>query len=164
VTTPIVGDLGDHGGGSGAGAAALAGGDEHHVRALDHLVDLVTVRLGGVATHVGITAGTQPAGEITTDVELDVGIAHQQRLGVGVDGDELNTLQPRVDHAVDSVDAAAADADHLDHGEIVLGRTRHQRYLRRGWRRVEMGVACGCSIVKRAHSNPASRAILARRA
>ena len=32
---------------TGAGAAALAGGDEHHVGALEHLLDLVGVGLGG---------------------------------------------------------------------------------------------------------------------
>ncbi len=37
----VAGDLGDHGRGACAGAAALAGGDEHHVGTLDHLFDLV---------------------------------------------------------------------------------------------------------------------------
>ena len=69
------------------------------------------VRLGGRAPDLGIAAGAEPAGEVATDVELDVGVAHQQRLGVGVDGDELDALQPGVDHPVDGVDAAAADAD-----------------------------------------------------
>ena len=71
------------------------------------------------------TSGSDPAPrprrQIPTDVELDVGVAHQQRLGVGVDGDELDALQAGVDHAVDGVDAAAADADDLDDGQVVLG-------------------------------------------
>ena len=52
VTTPIVsaaeaaGDLGDDRRPAGARAAALAGGDEHHVGALDHLLDLFVVGLG----------------------------------------------------------------------------------------------------------------------
>ena len=37
----VLGDLGDHGRGAGAGAAALAGGDEDHVGALQRLLDLV---------------------------------------------------------------------------------------------------------------------------
>src|SRR5690606_6633254 len=53
---------------------------------------------------------------------------------VGVDGDELDPFQPGVDHPVDGVDAAAADADDLDHGEVVLWRAGHQRDLHRGWR------------------------------
>ena len=52
-------------------------------------------------------------------MDLDVGVAHLQRLGVGVDGDELDAAQSGVDHAVDGVGAAAADADDLDDGEIV---------------------------------------------
>ena len=114
----------------GAGAAALAGGDEHHVGALHHLLDLLVVRLGGAAPDLGVAAGAEAAGEVTPDVELEVGVAHQQRLGVGVDGDELHALQAGVDHPVDGVDAAAADADDLDDGEVVLGRADHQRDLR----------------------------------
>ena len=60
---------------------------------------------------LGVAAGAETAGQVTADVELDVGIAHQQRLRVGVDGDELDALQPGVDHPVDGVDAAAADTD-----------------------------------------------------
>ena len=61
------------------------------------------------------------------DVELDVGVAHEQRLRIGVDGDELDALQTGVDHAVDGVDAATTDADDLDDGEIVLRSAGHQR-------------------------------------
>ncbi len=75
------------------------------------------------------TSGSLPAPEapreLTTDVELHVGVAHQQRLRVGVDRDELDALQPGVDHAVHRVDAAAADADDLDHRQIVLGGAGH---------------------------------------
>ena len=102
---------------------------------LMHLFDLVAVRLGGVAADLGIAARAEAAGEVAADVELDVGVAHQQRLRVGVDGDELDPLQPGVDHAVDGVDAAAADADHLDDREIVLGCACHQGSLRSAdWR------------------------------
>ena len=76
--------------------------------------------LGGLPSLVRVGAGTEPAGELATDVELDVGVAHQQRLGVGVDGDELDTAQTGFDHPVDGVDTAAADADDLDDGQVVL--------------------------------------------
>jgi hypothetical protein len=43
------------------------------------------------------TSGSAPAPRprvsSLTDVELDVGVAHQQRLRVGVDGDELDPAQ-----------------------------------------------------------------------
>ena len=50
------GDLGDDRRAAGAGAAALAGGDEHHVGALQHLFDLVAVVLGGLAADLGVGA------------------------------------------------------------------------------------------------------------
>ena len=47
----LAGDLRDHRRRAGAGAAALAGGDEDHVRAADGLLDLLAALLGGVATR-----------------------------------------------------------------------------------------------------------------
>ncbi len=127
--TCLAGDLGDHGSSARTGATTFAGGDEHHVGATHHLFDLVVVRLGGRPTHLGVAAGTEASREIATDVELDVGVAHQQRLSVGVDGDELHALQPGVDHAVHGVDATATDADDLDDGKIVLRGADHQQIL-----------------------------------
>ena len=111
---------------AGAGAAALARGDEHHVGALQHLFDLVAVLLGGLAADLGIGAGAEAAGELAADVELHVGVAQQQRLRVGVHRDELDALQAGVDHPVDGVAAAAADADDLDHREVVLRLAQHR--------------------------------------
>ena len=68
VTTPMVraprplARLGDDRGGAGAGAAALAGGDEDHVGALQHLLDLLEVLLG---RHAGPTSGSLPGAEPT---------------------------------------------------------------------------------------------------
>ena len=114
------GDLGDDRRATGAGAAALAGGDEDHVGPLEDLLDLLRVVLGGLLADLGVGAGAEPAGELAADVELDVGVAHQQRLRVGVDGDELDALEADLDHPVDGVDATAADADDLDDGQVVL--------------------------------------------
>ena len=110
---------------TGAGAATLARGDEHHVGALEDFLDLVAVVLGGLSTHFRVGAGTEPTSELAADVELDVGIAHEQRLGVGVDRDELAPLESGLDHAVDGVATAAADAGDLDHGEVVLRLSQH---------------------------------------
>ncbi len=87
------------------------------------------MRFGCGAPDVGVAAGTETTGEITSDVELDVGIAHEQRLGIGVHGDELDAFQPGVDHAIDGVHATATHADHLDDREIVLWGAGHQRDL-----------------------------------
>ncbi len=118
--TQRTGDPGDDRRAAGARPPALAGGDEDHVRALEHLLDLLGVLLGRPAADLGVGAGAQPPGELAPDVELDVGITHQQRLRVGVDGDELDALEPDLDHAVDGVDTAAADADDLDDRQVVL--------------------------------------------
>ena len=110
----------DHGRAAGAGAAALAGRDEHHVGALEDLLDLLAVIFGGLASDVGVGARAQSPGELAADVELDVGVAHEQRLGVRVDRDELDALESLFDHAIDGVDAATADSDDLDNRQIVL--------------------------------------------
>ena len=117
-----LGDAGDDGRATGAGAAALARGDEDHVGAGEGLLDLLGVVLGGATADLGIGAGAESAGQLAADVELDVGVAHQQRLRVGVDGDELDAAKAELDHAVDGVHAAAADTDDLDDGEVVLVR------------------------------------------
>src|SRR5690606_15373519 len=103
--------------------AALTGGDEHHVGTGEGLGDLLAALFGGLAAHVGVAAGAEAPGQLAADGELDVGVAHDERLGVGVDGDELDALQAGVDHAVDGVDTATADADDLDHRQVVLGDT-----------------------------------------
>ncbi len=51
-----LGDLGHDRTRTGAGPAALAQGDEHHVGAAEHLFDLVAVILGGLAADLGIRA------------------------------------------------------------------------------------------------------------
>ena len=88
------------------------------------LLDLLRVVLGGAAADLGVGAGAESPGEFAADVELDVGVAHEQCLGVGVDGDELDPAQAELDHPVDGVHATATDAHHLDYGEVVLVR-RH---------------------------------------
>ena len=63
----------------------------------------------------GSAPAPRPARRLCADVDLHVGVAHQERLRVGIDGDELDARQARVDHAVDGVRATAADADDFDH-------------------------------------------------
>ena len=71
----------------------------------------------------GSLPAPEPAGQLPPDVELQVGVAHEQRLRVRVGGDELDVAQPGVDHAVDGVHSAAAHSNHLDDCQVVaLGR------------------------------------------
>ena len=90
--TELARDAGHDGGAAGARAAALTGGDEDHVGPLEDLLDLLGVVLGGLLADLGVGAGAEAAGQLAADVELDVGVAHEQRLGIGVDGDELDAL------------------------------------------------------------------------
>ena len=57
----LAGDPRDHGRRAGAGAAAGAGGDEHHVRALEVALDLVVVLDGRGPAEVRVRAGAEPA-------------------------------------------------------------------------------------------------------
>ena len=77
--------------------------------------------LGGALADLRIGAGAEPAGGLPADVELHFRVGHQQGLGVGVDGDELDAPEACLDHPVHRVHAASADADDLDDGEVVLG-------------------------------------------
>ena len=76
--------------------------------------------LGGPAAHLRVGARAEAPGELASDVELDVGVAQQERLRVRVDRDEFDAAKAEFDHPVDGVDAATSDADDLDDGEIVL--------------------------------------------
>ena len=70
VTTPIVNApmpraiSATSGARAGAGAAALARGDEHHVGALQHLFDLLAVLLGGLPADLGIGTRAEAAREL----------------------------------------------------------------------------------------------------
>ena len=114
----VLGDLGDHGRGARAGAAALARGDEDHVGALQRLLDVVA-RLGrGALPDLRVGAGAEALGEARADVQLDVGVRHLERLGVGVARDELHAGEPGIDHPVHGIGSTAADSDDLYDCEI----------------------------------------------
>jgi hypothetical protein len=59
-------------------------------------------------------------------VELLVGLGHEERLRVGVDGDELAPAEASLDHPVDGIRTAAAGSDDLDHGEVHAGLVSHK--------------------------------------
>ena len=118
-------DLRDDRRAAGPGPAALAGGDEDHVGALDDLLDLVGVLLRGTPPDIGVGPRTEPPRGLPADVELHLGIRHQQGLCVRVHGGELHAPEACLDHPVHGVHAAPADPDDLDHGEVVLRSVHH---------------------------------------
>jgi hypothetical protein len=95
-------------------------GDEDHVGPLEDLLDLLPVILGGMRPDFGIGSGPEATGEFPADVQLDIRVAHQECLRVGVDRDELNAFESLFDHPVHGVDAAPTDTDDLDDRQIVL--------------------------------------------
>ena len=126
VSAQIARHLGDDRRAARAGAATFAGGDEHHVGALQGLADLHGMIQRRGAADLGVAPRPEAAGQLSPDVELQIGLAQQQCLRVGVHGDELDTPQLRVHHAVHGVHAAAADPDHLDDGDETLSCLGHR--------------------------------------
>ena len=104
--------------GAGAGAAALAGGDEDHVGAAQRALDRVVAVLGRAAADLRVGARAEPLGELAADVDLRRRVAHLELLDVGVDRDEVDLRDAGVDHPVERVQAGAADADDADHREV----------------------------------------------
>src|SRR5690606_36524353 len=100
--------------GAGAGAAAHAGGDEHHVRTLQRVDDDLTILERGLAADFWIGARAQALGDVGTQLQLQLGAAVLDRLRVGVGGDELDAIHAAANHVRDRVSAAAAHADYLD--------------------------------------------------
>ena len=96
----------------------------------EHAAHLVAVLLDRLAADLGARAGAEPARELLADLDLHVGLRVQQRLRVGVDRDELDALEVLLDHAVDGVAAATADADDLHAGVLRACSPR----TRRSWR------------------------------
>jgi hypothetical protein len=79
------------------------------------------VLLGRGSADLGVCPGAKATGYLTADVQLDIGIAHQQCLGICVQGDELHPAHAGVDHAVDRIHPAATDTHHFDNCEITRG-------------------------------------------
>ena len=96
----LAGDARHHGRRAGAGAAAGAGGDEDHVRALEQALELVVLLHRRCAAELGVRARAEPARGVAADVQPRVGGRLLERLHVGVDGDELHALDLGLDHAV----------------------------------------------------------------
>ncbi len=99
---------------AGAGAAAHAGGDEHHVRAGDLVENFVERFLGAGAADIGLRARAQALGDARAELNAALGPGLGQRLGIGVGDDEIDAFEFGRDHVVDRIAAGAADAEHRD--------------------------------------------------
>ena len=109
-----LGDLRHHGRCAGAGAAAHAGGDEHHVGAGQGLLDGIAILQCRGSPHLRVGAGAEALGRSGAELQ-GIRVQRLECLAVGVGGDELDAGHGVGDHALDGVAAAAADADYLDY-------------------------------------------------
>src|SRR5881227_1506320 len=105
----------------GADMVFITAGEENHVRTFEDLFDLVPMFCRRSLADFRVRSCAEAARGLAADVELHLCVRHQERLGIGIDGDELDAPEACLDHPVHRVHAAAADPDHLDHGEVVLG-------------------------------------------
>ena len=111
----LLGELRHDGRRARAGAAAHAGGDEHHVRALQGVHDAFAIFQRRLAADFRIRARAQALGDVAAELQLQLRAAVLDRLRVGVRRDEFHAVHAAVDHVRDRVAAATADADDLDH-------------------------------------------------
>ena len=102
-----------------AGAAAHAGGDEYHVGVLQRRSDLVLALLRCLAADLRVCARALALGQLFADLDLGAGLREIQRLHIRVDRNKFNALHAALDHAVDRIAAAAADADDFDINYII---------------------------------------------
>ena len=117
--------------GPGTRAAALACGDEDHVRPAQRRLELVECLLGGRAPDARIGARAEAVREPLADRDLRRRIRDREGLAVGVDGDEVDLRDSGVHHAMDRVEPGAADSDDTDGGDVRSAlRRRHAMQLR----------------------------------
>ena len=135
--------LGDHGDGqdphlarnlcddrrcTGAGAAAHARGDEHHVGSVEEIDQALAILQRRLAADFGMGAGAEPLGDVGAQLQDGSGRVVLQGLGIGVDTDELDTFDLARHHVLDGVAAAAADPDDANHRVVgIFDQLEHCR-------------------------------------
>ncbi len=115
----LSGEAGNDRRGACTGAATHPSGDEHHVGAIDHLKKVIARLLGRFGADDRIATGAQALGELVADAHAVLGMGQHECLGIGIDGDEFDALQPLGNHAVDSIAAASPHAQNLDPGKVL---------------------------------------------
>ena len=121
---PIPGRLGDDRRGAGAGAAAHAGRDEAHVRALKRGLDLVDRLFRSGLADLRTGAGAEALRDAQAELDLAIGQAVVEGLSIRIGDNEVDPLNVRLDHVGDGIAAGAADPDHADpRAELLHFRT-----------------------------------------
>ncbi len=116
----VLGHLRDDRRGAGAGAAAHAGCDEHHVGVLERVLQLLAGLLGGRAPLVRVAAHAEAL--VSAGRRCGCASSASQRMSACASVLMPTNSTPPIlacDHAVDGVAAASANADHLDRRQPV---------------------------------------------
>ncbi len=106
------GALGDDRRRTCAGAAAHAGGDEHHMRAIEVLGDQIGRFLSRGHPHFRVCAGAQAHGDTDTELNALIGTRKLQLLRVRIGHNKLDAFQSGLDHVVDGITPGAAHPEH----------------------------------------------------
>src|SRR5690606_17882186 len=85
-------NFGNDGCSAGTGPSTHTGGDEHHVRPLQHLADALAIFQGGFTADQRVGASTQTLGHGGTQLQYGTGGHVLERLGVGVGADEVHAF------------------------------------------------------------------------
>ena len=119
--THLPGQLRHHRRGPGAGAAAHAGGDEHHVGSLQHFFNPFAVFLRGLPADLRVGARTQALGDIDAHLQSHRHRTALERLRVGIGADEIHPLDVGAQHMMHGIAATATYPNHLNNGAFRLG-------------------------------------------
>jgi hypothetical protein len=67
-------------------------------------------------------------------------------LRIGIDGNELDSAQASLNHAVDGIDATASDADDFDDCEVVVAQACHDAPYKNscGWETLNLLLRLNC--------------------
>src|SRR5690606_14658145 len=112
----LASSAGHHGSGTSTGTTTHAGGDEHHVRAGQMIIDLVPAFLGSSPTNFRMRTSAKTFGNTHAKLDDPLRLAQRQRLRVGVGHDKIDTVQTGLDHVVNGITASAATTEHGDAG------------------------------------------------
>ncbi len=99
--------------------------------AVEVLADLGSGFLGRSHADLRMGAGAQALGRGDPELDAAVRLGEGELLGVGVGDDELDALEPRLDHVVDGVATCAPDSEH-DDPRLQLSRARRRKMYGHG--------------------------------
>ncbi len=93
------------------------------MHAFESAFEILERFLGGSTADFGTRASAKALRDVRPELDAIFDDRIVQRLGIGVDDDEVDTLDLGVDHVGDGISACPANADHRDPGtKFVDGR------------------------------------------